>query len=583
MHRKPLTILLILCALVFANSLRNGFVGDDNFLILQNDFYSSWANVRDLFTSRYMTDSAQAISPADNARYFSGSVAYRPVLSLTYFWDHALWQENPLGYHLTSVLLHMANVGAVYFLVFLIGGQIGPAFLTALIFAVHPFKSEAVCAISYRAGMVASLFLLGAMLAYLRFKKVVLSRWAILAHTSFFLALFAKESAIVFPALVFVYDRLFTANTEKGGWLRRYAAPYSGYLGICAVYVYVYLFVFPNAQASSVSWLGGGLVTHVRTGFQILAEYLSGFFFPLFVHVVPPVYVPQMPAPENVMAAVMVLTVVFAVWMSVLFARRGKMNAFFISWFWLALVPVSNIIPLVNPMAHRFMYLPSIGIAFLLAKFIQVAGEWLNQKLKSHYFVPIVAGTYLITCGIAAVAINAAWRHDFIMAYQLYQKHPRDPISHLFMGLTYIRIGEPEKAERVILQGARLGLEDPRVYYALALSRKDDLDVAIAYLNKGVEAYPDYAMLYLGLGRCYLLQGDLVQARQSLRRSLALQSSYRAYNYLFQVLLMEGDMPAVEAVRDEITAVMQDPQYDAFLAHTMDIKDTLTLPEDNGF
>lgn len=184
---------------------------------------------------------------------------------------------------------------------------------------------------------------------------------------------------------------------------------------------------------------------------------------------------------------------------------------------------------------------------------------------------------------IIAIRINAAWRHDYIMAYRLYQNHPRDPVSHLFMGLTYVRIGEPEKAERVILDGIRLGLDDPRVYYILALSRKDDYDLAAGYLNKGVSVYPDYPMLYLGLGRTYLMKGDLVRARQALRQCLALQPSYRAYNYLFQVLLLEKDAPGLAALQREISAVMRDPQYDAFLAKTLQIKDTLTLPEDNGF
>ncbi len=583
MHRKPVLILLLLCAVTFGNSLRNGFVGDDNFLILQNDFYSSFSNIKDLFSSRYITDSAQAISPADSARYFSGSVAYRPVLSLTYFWDYALWKEQPFGYHFTSLLWHTANALLVYWLIFLVGGHAGTALLAAAVFAVHPFKSEAVCAISYRADLVGTLFFLLAVIAHVMRRKTGRRGWSAAAHGGLFLAVFAKEAAIVYPAVMFCYDRFFSRDTGGQGVWKAFIRPYAGYAAVCALYIYVYLFVFPNEQAASVTWLGGSAAAHAVKSVQILAGYLNGFFLPVFVKVLPPVFLPPTPVPAGLSVTLAALTVGLMAWLSVLFARRGAANAFFISWFWIAVVPVSNLIPLVNPMAHRFMYLPSVGIAFMLAVFLIAAGQWMNAKWRSRHFVYILAAAYLLAAMIVSVKINAAWRHDFIMAYQLYQKHPRDPVSHLFMGLTYVRIGEPAKAEEVILKGVRLGLEDPRVYYTLALSRQDDYDVAIGYLSKGVEMYPDYPMLHLGLGRTYLMKGDLGRARQALRRSLELQPSYRAYNYLFQVLLLQNDEPGIDALRKEISARMQDPQYDAFLSKTLEIKDTLKLPEDNGF
>ena len=583
MHRKPVVILLLLCAITFGNALRNGFVGDDNFLILQNEFYSSFSNIKDLFTSRYLTGPAAAISPADTARYFSGSVAYRPVLSLTYFWDYALWKEQPFGYHFTSLLWHTANTLLVYWLIFLVSGQAGVAFWAAAIFAVHPFKSEAVCAISYRADLVAALFVLLGMIAHVQFRRRREVTWAAAAHTAFFLAVFAKEAAIVFPGMVFCYDRFCVRREEQGDDWRRFIVPYAGYAAIGAFYIYIYLFVFRNEQAASVTWLGGSPGMHLIKSVQILAGYVTGLFLPFVVKVLPPVYLPPMTDAFVLTAALTAAIVALTAWTSVLFSRRGSANAFFIGWFWLTLIPVSNLIPLVNPMAHRFMYLPSVGMAFMLAVFLHAAGEWMNARLRSRNFVTIFAGAYLLAAMIIAIRINAAWRHDYIMAYRLYQNHPRDPVSHLFMGLTYVRIGEPEKAERVILDGIRLGLDDPRVYYILALSRKNDYDLAAGYLNKGVSVYPDYPMLYLGLGRTYLMKGDLVRARQALRQCLALQPSYRAYNYLFQVLLLEKDAPGLAALQREISAVMRDPQYDAFLAKTLQIKDTLTLPEDNGF
>ena len=80
MHRKAILIIAAVTLLTFGNSLGNGFVGDDDVVIVRNTFYTSWKNFPRLFAHDYLTDS-DIVFNSKGEYFHSGSVAYRPVLS----------------------------------------------------------------------------------------------------------------------------------------------------------------------------------------------------------------------------------------------------------------------------------------------------------------------------------------------------------------------------------------------------------------------------------------------------------------------------------------------------------------------
>ena len=71
--------------------------------------------------------------------------SYRPLTVLTFRWNFALHGLHPWGYHLFNVILH-GFVSVLFFdlCVLLFGGQLAPALVGGLLFAVHPIHTEAV-------------------------------------------------------------------------------------------------------------------------------------------------------------------------------------------------------------------------------------------------------------------------------------------------------------------------------------------------------------------------------------------------------------------------------------------------------
>jgi len=123
---------------------------------------------------------------------------------------------------------------------------------------VHPLKVEAVCAIGYRADILACL--VGFIGVYVVCQA---GEGRMVIHLFFFLALFSKESALVFPVLIAAYDWSYGPG-------RVIFRKYWGFLGMTAFYLFLYFFVFRNTTLIQHKFIGG------RWLFMLSAVSISG-------------------------------------------------------------------------------------------------------------------------------------------------------------------------------------------------------------------------------------------------------------------------------------------------------------------
>jgi len=131
---------------------------------------------------------------------------YRPITSLTYGLDYSVWGLDPFGYHLTDLVLHMLVCVLVFYtLLLLTNGRKTVSWMSAVVFAIHPILVENVPAISRRQDTLAALFLLISLLLFLSAQKRQGGPLLTLSLVAYCLALGSKETAILLPALLFVY------------------------------------------------------------------------------------------------------------------------------------------------------------------------------------------------------------------------------------------------------------------------------------------------------------------------------------------------------------------------------------------
>ena len=201
---------VVLGALIIALSLAtygpildNYFTATDTFTLIETSRLQAAGELLDLFSDPLMQGS----------QFVEIGAYYRPISSLSYSLDFALWGLNPAGYQLTNLTLHTL-VSLLLFLVVLklTDGDRTAAFLSSLIFGLQPMLFESVPAIARRHDMIAALFILLSVRFYLSHARRMVS---IAALISCGLALASKEMALVLPAWLFLLSLAHNLGRQR--------------------------------------------------------------------------------------------------------------------------------------------------------------------------------------------------------------------------------------------------------------------------------------------------------------------------------------------------------------------------------
>ena len=232
-QRFNLWTVLLITGITYLGVVRFGFVYDDDPQILLNPFIKTWG-----YLPQYFRNSVwKHFDPNVHVSY------YRPIFLLWARLNYAVFDIRPLGWHVTTILLHLLVTWLVYLVICRITGRMQLAWLTALIFGVHPIHHEVVAWVSGTTeSLFAALFLLS-FLSYLRARESANKAWMFVSYGCYALALFAKETAIVLPGLIFAHTWLTndTGNAEpNSGTMHRMKQAFgqiSFYFPIAIVYL----------------------------------------------------------------------------------------------------------------------------------------------------------------------------------------------------------------------------------------------------------------------------------------------------------------------------------------------------------
>src|SRR5579872_3785152 len=187
-----LGVVLVLAAITYGATLGFGFVFDDKMQIVENTSIQSWGHIAQYFT-RHVWEGV-----------FSGGGGsyYRPIFLLWLRILHALFDYHPLGWHIANLMLHLQVTVLVFHLTRVWTRNDRIATWAALIFAVHPVHAEAVSWISACNETLFTMFGLAAIAAAIERARTDNVLYQGLSWVLFALALFSKETAIMFMPLI---------------------------------------------------------------------------------------------------------------------------------------------------------------------------------------------------------------------------------------------------------------------------------------------------------------------------------------------------------------------------------------------
>jgi tetratricopeptide (TPR) repeat protein len=339
--RVACALIACLSFLAYLPALSGDFVYDDERFIEKNPPVTQLSAAHVL---RYFTD------PTSQACI--GHDIYRPLRTLDFAIDWAIAGDRPWFFHLRSVLDH-ALVGVLLYLVLrrLLGENV-PALAGALAFALHPVNTESVAWITSRGDLLLLIWFLLALLLYLRERPG-------LAALAFLAALLSKETAVFFPAAVFLVDLFRRADLRL---LRRWLW-YGAYAMMTVAFVISWIYLVVGGRPEEVGhlqgqWWGGSYPMTVLTMTKGLLHYARVIVFP--VHFTVDYHVPVSTGLGTGEIVAILLLAAIAV-AAIVAGRRSRLA---LAWFFLSLLPVSNLIrPIGIPTAERFLYLPLAGVA----------------------------------------------------------------------------------------------------------------------------------------------------------------------------------------------------------------------------
>lgn len=312
---------------------------------------------------------------ADTVRSKAHGGFLRPLAILSYVTDLKIWGLNPMGYHLTNILVHGANSFLVSLLaVLLLRLLVIPAAkhkvtytMAGIIFLVLPSHSESVSWIAGRTDVIATFFMLISITGYTAYLIKPAGRVLMISLAGFACALCTKESAAAVPLVVVSLACFANAAGRK----KNLGYPGGVFLSSGSFFAVLGLYLLTRRLAIG-GWIGGyGKGVHVNFPPEVILDRLARFITRAFLPPLSPRYYELFNPGGGIFYAVVIATML--VIGAVAFSgktRRG--GAFFLTvltvCFLLSLLPSLTLrVNYLDTQGERFLYFPSVFSSIWLA------------------------------------------------------------------------------------------------------------------------------------------------------------------------------------------------------------------------
>jgi tetratricopeptide (TPR) repeat protein len=456
----------LLAAVVFilyGRTLTYDFVNYDDYdlVVMNTEFLGDPSNVFTAFTTHAFTSHREE------------GVYYRPILLLTYFADYAVWKLDPMGYHLTNVVLHASATITLFFLVLALlrggGGRANAtALFAALLFAAHPVQTESVAWVAGRNDVLLGLFLIGSFLCYVeQYREWKRRAWMFpLSAALFAAALLTKESAIFFLPLYPLYDLVVRKEPLENVFSGKNHLRASTYLAIAAAYLVVRYNIFGAFIGAEKLYGKIPLDNRFLMAPGLAFTNLLFLVWPAKLSVVHPIEnVPWFEWPA-ILAAILACAALVAV--GVLAFRRDPAVAWAVAWLVAGMAPLVNVFPLAVPILEHRLYAASAGFAVAIAisvmKLMVPASSARGSAKSGGAMMSAPAIPLLVTACVVLAALTwvrlPAWANSETLWLDAIEKEPGGARSYFNLAGYYFERGQFDRTAALLETYVKLKPED---------------------------------------------------------------------------------------------------------------------------
>ena len=468
---------------------------------------------------------------------------WHPLTWISHMLDVELFGMNPLGHHLTNVVLHLANSVLLFLLLQRMTQSTWPSAMVAALFGLHPMHVESVAWVSERKDVLSTLFWMLSIGAYARWVQGGGAgapnprKWRNVSLVLFGLGLAAKPMLVTLPLVLLLLDF----------WpLQRLQVPLSRLLvekmpffilaaASCAA---TFLAQFRGGTVMPLSRLAFGM--RLANALVSCARYLAKLFWPAHLAVAYPMF--RWPLWDVAGAVALLLLIsAWALWR----VRSQPWLAVGWLWFLVTLGPVIGIVQVgMQSMADRYSYIPSIGLFIGVVWAARDMGRYAGSRAPA-----ILGALAAAICLVLTARQVTFWENSETLFEHAIHTTKNNYVAYDSLGRCVEIKGRTNDAIHYMETAVRLqpgyvfSLDDlGRVL--LAVGRNDE---ALLTLEKAVSLDPRFADARYNLGYALLAKGKVGEALDQFQAQVDLEpDDFKARNNMGAILLRSG--LAVDAV-----------------------------------
>jgi tetratricopeptide (TPR) repeat protein len=510
-YKILLLFIIIVTIITFYPSLYNGFTSwDDNEYVTDNLLIRdlSLDNIKNIFN----------FLDSQNKNYTVKSL-YVPLPVLTYGVEYHFFNLNPLVYHVTNLILHLFNSVLVFWLILLISRKEFIAFFTSLFFAIHPLHVESVAWISERKDLLYSLFYLLSIICYLYYIRGRKNH-VYLSIFFFFLSLLSKPMAITLPFVLLLFDYLENRRFNKN--IFREKLPF---FGISLLFFVIFISIIQVTHGTGVK-ASSHLLYNMCIASYGLLFYILKMLVPINLSCIYPY--PDRPDSSLPLSFMIAPFIIAGAGVYIFFLRKYRKIVFGILFFFITVLPVSQIIPVPPGIAaDRYTYIPLTGFFYIISEFFYFL--YLN-KFKHSMSLKITVSVILIVIITLLSFLSfqrcKVWKDSVTLWSDVLSKYPFVVEAYINRGMAYSQDEEYSQAMSDFDNAIRLRPDYCDAYNnrGAVYKKLGEYDRAIQDFNYALSLKPDDAEIYYNLGICYVQMGLDDKALLSFNKAIEINS-----------------------------------------------------------
>jgi tetratricopeptide (TPR) repeat protein len=485
---------------------------------------------------------------------FNQPSQYFPMVYTSFRFEYALWGLNPLGYHITNIMLHAVNALLLWWVLRRL--SVPGAWLAAAIFALHPVHVESVAWITERKNVLVAFFSLLCLLAWVRFAdrshKAQLAWPAyILSLVLYVLALFSKTTACMLPAALVLLLWLKHIPIDSKRWWQ--ITPYV-LLGLAMGMLTVW-WETEHLGTSLAPDVRMSMVAKLLVASRALWFYVGKLFWPVNLAFSYPCWEIDAMDPLQYRWLLGCLVVAYCMWRWRDKVGRDCLTA--VAFFAVTLFPMLGFFSLYTfvytYVADHYQYVASIGpIALFAAATCRIVNRF-NKPGRS--VATVIAVLVLITLG------TLTWRQCHIykdletLWRDTLKKNPDSWLANNNYGEILHKRGQIDQAIEHYRTALRVKPDYWQTHFGMgtAMFQLRQFDNAISHFQKALEnsniiSNTNKSIAYNKLGIALLKKGKLDDSITNLRKALLFNpaSAETRYN-LALALIQQGKMNEAES------------------------------------